>query len=171
MTDTFVFRPGSRVSGVKPEAAAKELARIRKQRGGLDAESVVNAARPETSTLHPTFEWDDSVAGERYRLIQARTLIRAVQVVRNDEPARSVYAYVPALNRNDGEYDPTDTIAEHVDRFTLALGGAMRYLQSAQERVEELKRAAGDQPEDKVAAIALASQALHTAQQAIRTLQ
>jgi hypothetical protein len=59
--------------------AQRELERIRAQHGGhLQAEHVVDAARPQNSVLHPHFEWDDSRAGEQYRLIQARQLIKIV---------------------------------------------------------------------------------------------
>ena len=37
---------------------------------------LVEAARPETSPLHSLFTWDDQIAAERLRLIQARTVIR-----------------------------------------------------------------------------------------------
>lgn len=170
MKRSYIFREGSRVSGVSPDTAAKELERIRKQHGAVTPESVVAEARPEDAPLHPTFEWDNGVAGEKYRLIQARTLIRAVQVVTDDEKPTTVYTYVPPPQpAGSGEYHPTATIAQQVDRYALALSDAMRFLRSAQDRVDELKRAAGGQP-DKVAAITLAAQALTTAEQAIKSL-
>lgn len=47
-----------------------------KHNGILDAENVVEEARPEDSPLHDKFEWDDSEAGHQWRLQQARNLIR-----------------------------------------------------------------------------------------------
>lgn len=46
----------------------------------ITPEAVVDAARDQTSPLHDQFEWDDSVAGEAYRLQQARALIKRVTV-------------------------------------------------------------------------------------------
>lgn len=48
--------------------------------GVIHPEDVVDAARPDTSPLHPHFEWDDSVAAEKHRVWQARQLIRNVHV-------------------------------------------------------------------------------------------
>lgn len=48
--------------------------------GRLTAAGVLDSARDSASPLHRCFEWDDSVAGERYRLDQARRLIRSVRV-------------------------------------------------------------------------------------------
>lgn len=165
----YVYREGARVPGVKPEVAARELAHIRKTHGKA-ASAVVDAARPDDAPLHPAFEWDDSLAGEQFRLIQARNLIRAIQVIRDDQPARSVYAYVPAAKgEGEGEYEQIEVLAQQVDRFTLALADAMKFLRSAQDRVEELRTAAGDQP-DRAAILTLAAQALSTAEQAFKTL-
>jgi len=170
MANKFIFREGSRITGVKPEVAGRELERIRKTRGGLKSEDVVEEARPEAAPLHPVFEWDDSVAGEKFRRVQASTLIRSIQVERGNDAKETVYAYVPSISKEPGEYDRTDSLSKHVDRFTLALTEALKDLHSAQERVAELKRAAGDQPEDRVSVILLASQALQAAEHAIRTL-
>lgn len=44
--------------------------------GLLKPETVLEAARPPTSPLHSRFDWDDTEAAEKYRLWQARQLIR-----------------------------------------------------------------------------------------------
>jgi len=64
------------------EELEQELSRLTEEGGGtLLAVRVVDAARPPRSTLHRYFEWDDSIAGEAYRLIQAGALIRSVRVI------------------------------------------------------------------------------------------
>lgn len=58
-------------------AAMAELQRMSKARGGkISPEELVEAARDPGSPLHDFFEWDDAEAAERYRLVQARTLLR-----------------------------------------------------------------------------------------------
>ena len=54
--------------------------------GPAGPEELVDRARPADSQIHYLFEWDDTVAGERYRLEQARLYIARVE-------------YVPALER------------------------------------------------------------------------
>lgn len=60
----------------------QELARIHRESETklLTAAAVVDAARDEDSPLHEHFEWDDSVAGEQFRIIQARQIIRAIVI-------------------------------------------------------------------------------------------
>jgi len=46
--------------------------------GYRDAESVVKAARSKKRELHKCFEWDDSKAGQAFRLEQARLVMRMI---------------------------------------------------------------------------------------------
>jgi hypothetical protein len=73
--------------------------------GKLSPEQVVTEASKAGSPLHDCFEWDDSVAGHKYRLSQARDLIRSVQVVITVHE-RTLYApkYVhdPRAGKNAG---------------------------------------------------------------------
>ena len=57
-----------------------ELLAIRKQYGRLTADLVLDEARDPGHVLHGRFCWDDGEAAERYRLGQARNLIRSVKV-------------------------------------------------------------------------------------------
>lgn len=57
-----------------------ELRRLCEAAGELTPEAVVAEARPDDSPLHSHFEWDDTIAGEQYRLVQASEMIRKAQV-------------------------------------------------------------------------------------------
>lgn len=61
-----------------------ELQAVRKANGFLTPEAVVQAATPDSHPLHNRFEWDDTVAGHRWRVHQAHELIRSVTVQRRD---------------------------------------------------------------------------------------
>lgn len=65
--------------------------------GRLTPEEVVADAKDPKSPLHSYFDWDDDVAARKYRIAQARTLIRSVrvEVTINDE-----VLYAPAFTRD-----------------------------------------------------------------------
>lgn len=65
-----------------------ELLRLSHEHDGLlKPEMVVDAARQEASPLHEYFEWDDTEAGRRYRILQATRLIRvSVTLIGGDRP-------------------------------------------------------------------------------------
>lgn len=50
----------------------------------LTPENLVNEARAETSPLHSAFEWNDTVAAEKYRCEQARLMIANIVWVESD---------------------------------------------------------------------------------------
>jgi hypothetical protein len=63
------------------EAVEQELCRLTEEGGGtLSPWRVVEVARNKSNPLHECFEWSDAVAASKYRLTQARELIRSFQV-------------------------------------------------------------------------------------------
>lgn len=75
MTVSAIQKKESRAIGTNP-AIIDELKALTEQNNGLlKAEQVVEAARDENSSLHSRFEWDDTEAAEKFRLIQARMII------------------------------------------------------------------------------------------------
>lgn len=84
-----------------PELAGSRLEYIRDQnKGRLTPEVVLEDARPEDSPLHPAFEWDDTVAAERYRKNQAQAMIQAVVIVAS-ENRPEVRAFVSVVQADD----------------------------------------------------------------------
>lgn len=72
---------------IKADVAYGELEKIKgNNNGSLTAGIVLLNAKKARSPLHKQFEWDDSAAAEEYRLVQARLLIRSVEVVYKDAP-------------------------------------------------------------------------------------
>jgi len=60
----------------------EELEQIRKDNGGvLRPRDVVAFAKDPDTALNGRFEWDDGLAAERFRLWQARELIRVIVIV------------------------------------------------------------------------------------------
>lgn len=57
-----------------------ELLAIREEYGKLTAQAVITAASEPDHPLHDRFEWDDTAAAAKYRLDQARRLIRVVRI-------------------------------------------------------------------------------------------
>jgi len=115
--------------------------------GSVKSTELVDEARPKNSPAHPAFEWDDTLAGEEYRLIQARKWIRVVEIIReaDSEPERLVH--VPRIvtsddARRDGEYKPISVVVERPDEFARALSQAREKFASAKRAMDDLYRAA-----------------------------
>lgn len=78
----YEWKPGSRFK-VDANTAGAVCGQL-EAAGNLTAKSLLDASRPEDAPLHSEFEWDDSVAAEKFREDQARSIIRHL-VVRLDE--------------------------------------------------------------------------------------
>ncbi len=79
----YRFKPGSRFA-VPAQLVGDRLAALTAVNGHVTAPEVVEDARPADAQLHRLFEWDDSVAGEKFRIEQARHVIRSVHPVHVD---------------------------------------------------------------------------------------
>ena len=62
-------------------AIADALKALRDEDGLLRIEKVVEAATAPASPLHDHFEWNDGEAARRFRLHQARTLRRGMDLL------------------------------------------------------------------------------------------
>lgn len=72
---------------VSASVAGQEIERIRLAQGdSFAAADLVDAARPDDAPLHPEFEWNDGIAGQAYRIDQARWIMRHLIVVRENLP-------------------------------------------------------------------------------------
>lgn len=82
---------GGRSFKVPADAVGTAVERIAKRDGVCHPSSLVEEARPETSALHPLFEWNDRVAAEAHRVSQARHALTSLRIVviegKNEPPA------------------------------------------------------------------------------------
>ena len=81
---------------VKAEKVAQHLADLERVNGVVTRLDFVDSARDANSEFHCLFEWDDTIAGEKYRLHQASTIIRAIRidVEREEKKPLKISAYV-----------------------------------------------------------------------------
>ena len=70
------------LSNVTPQVVGEELEKVREQGGGMIfPRAVIDHARPSDSPLHSCFEWNDTEAAEKFRIVQARGVIKSVEIV------------------------------------------------------------------------------------------
>jgi hypothetical protein len=86
------WKDGSRGKG-DATACYAELERIRGLKGCLLPEDVVALASADNNPLHQEFTWDDSVAADKFRKEEARSLMRSIRVVYAEAPTIPTRAY------------------------------------------------------------------------------
>lgn len=88
----YKFKHGSHVTGVSAQVAGETCARL-EQEGRLTPQDLVEESRPEDAPTHNAFEWNDSIAAERYRETQASYIIRSI-VVKPEATAEPVRGFI-----------------------------------------------------------------------------
>jgi len=160
--------------GVSAQTIGEELTRIWTANGQkLLPRDLVQEARPAGAALHRCFEWDDAVAGEAFRLQQARILIRAIRV-ETDQGPQNLFVHVKVESKETKPfYQSTLVIAERPIEYMAALAEARQKLREASESFDELRRLAGGERRDdsELAKLTAIAEALATASQVAARLQ
>jgi len=121
------------------------LEALRKKGGGvLTPEAVLADAKAKASPLHAHFDWDDTVAAHRYRLIQAGQLIVRVKVTIEPRTQRDVQVDVQMYEQTGQEqgervYRHIADIATNEEYYAELLDSAKKELQAFQRRYQSLK--------------------------------
>lgn len=114
----------------------------RKHKGILNPKDVVQFARNSDTALHQEFEWNDKIAGDAYRILQAREVIRTrVTVLRpNTEPVRAYVSLPNDRKRNGGYREINEVLANDTWREQLIESALieMRAFQAKYKAIKEL---------------------------------
>ena len=110
--------------------------------GRITAPAVLDAARPASSPIHDCFDWNDSEAAEKWRLEQARELIRRVKIelVYQEVSVRTV-KYVADPARNDGY---TDIVKARAPSLSEIMSAEWRNVLALAQRAQSIATARGD---------------------------
>ena len=124
---------------IKPnlaQAIGNECERLEAE-GRLTPQSLVDASRPEDAPLHGCFEWDDTVAAEKWRQTQAAYIIRSVEVTveETSEPTR---AFVATIKDNKREYQSIGYVLRDTNSREYLLEQAKKELLSFKRKYQNL---------------------------------
>jgi hypothetical protein len=120
---------------------ARELESIRATHGGLlKPEDVVDFAKNPQTALHSAFVWDDTEAAAKYRLDQARQVIRLVVTIIGDspEPVRA-FVSIPSDRVSGGGYRSMADVVSDSSRRAEMLREALERLLSVKRKYAHLQ--------------------------------
>jgi hypothetical protein len=123
-------------------ALGSTLERIQSSRGRWSALEVVNAARPKNSPIHGLFEWNNSIAAERFRLAQARDHIAHLTVVVMTDKKETTMSVAFSIGRGDG-YTAAETVLSSDELRGQLLAQALSEARTWRNRYQFIKELAG----------------------------
>jgi hypothetical protein len=134
----YVFRDGVIIQNRKladPQKIGEAIDEARRKTpiDGDVREVLVKAARARRHALHNHLEWDDAIAGHRYRLEQINDLIRITCVIDEGGEPRPAFISVVSNGSHRAFYSPAE-IENSQKLQTAALLAAERDLESFERR-------------------------------------
>lgn len=107
----------------------------------LSNKSVLTYAKEnKNSELYKCFEWNDEIASEKYRLIQASNVISSISFVVNEEPLekQKIYYSVKTEEENVNMFKNIKGILEDDSEYSKLCGKAKNELESCTEKYNKL---------------------------------
>lgn len=102
---------------------------------------ILDKARDSTTELHKCFEWDDSVAAEKYRLQQARQIVGSLvyQKAETEQPeAPKIRVMQSIVTEDTMVYKPIKIIVQNQNEYSQLLIRAKKELTAFKSRYERL---------------------------------
>jgi hypothetical protein len=124
------------------KAAREELDFIRNQHGGLlKPTDVLEYARNDQTALHKFFEWDDTEAAAKYRLQQARAIIRVVvQIIPSTDEKIRAFVSLSSDRHNGNGYRVITDVMDDEALTEILLQDAKNELAAFSRKYQKLER-------------------------------
>ena len=125
-----------RLAKVSADVAGRECERLAATSEGLMPDTLLDASRDAAAPLHGCFTWDDAVAGEAYRRIEARQIINALIIEPDAERKEPVRAFFRVQDART--FEPTGVILREQDKRAAQLATALRELAAFRRKYQQL---------------------------------
>ena len=137
----MVYKWESYKYSVPAEVVGAEFEKIEKEHGKVTSEYVLDSARDTDSPLHSMFEWNNEIAGEKYRLHQATIIILSLKVEKETEkkPKTLRAYYNVSESEKKGSFINVDSAFSNPDTQEIILKRALREFQAFRTKYENLK--------------------------------
>lgn len=124
------FKIESLYKGIDPYKVYEEIQSLGEN---VKPEMIVAAAQDSNSELHKCFEWDDTEAARKYRIIQAGNLVRNLVIVESKEKSEPQQIRVMYTSQ-DGGYKQTKLILQNQDEYETLKNRAMAELRAIKNK-------------------------------------
>lgn len=126
-----------------PQVVGKHLMALAQRLGrpfdAFTPDDVIEDARDPSSPLHSLFQWDNMLAAEQYRRVQARLILGGIRFRVEQAAAPTTIAFVNVRLEGQGRaYVPTTLAMRNTELARQVRADALHGLQGWQRRYREL---------------------------------
>ena len=120
-----------------PQKVAEEIIAIGDE---ATPAQILEKGRSEETELHKCFEWNDSIAAEKYRLSQARKICEVLVIQRlPDAPKEAPEIRIFHKTENTGGYKPINRIVQNDDEYQKLLQRAFAEFHALKIKYQNLQ--------------------------------
>ena len=122
------------------QKVGEELEKIEKKDVVSSKNVLIYAKQNKNSELYKCFEWDDKIAGEKYRLSQASQVISSISVVINEKPLekQKVYYKIKTEEKETGSFKNIKDILKNDTEYIAMCNKAEDELKKCTEKYHKL---------------------------------
>lgn len=138
MTETIIKWSINGIFKADPGKCYKEIQEIGDEVGPAQ---IVERAKDKSSELHKCFEWNNTIAAQKYRIEQARSVIRHLIVVNHDmgtDNSEPIQFRVMMKNERtaDSSYKQTIVMVKDEDEYKKLLAQAYEELRAFKKKYQ-----------------------------------
>ena len=120
---------------VDANKVAQEIREIGEE---VTSQQIVDRARDESSELHKCFEWDDTIAAEKWRLVQARYVVHHLVIKEESVPQDRPEIRYFVKPKSEGGYKQTRVVVRIDTEYNALLKQAWAELQMFKQKYSML---------------------------------
>lgn len=122
------------------QRVGEELEGLEKTKEITNKNVLEYAKNNKNSELYKCFEWDNTIAGEKYRLRQASQIITSISFVIEEEPLKKqkVYYSIKSKKEETRIFKNIKDIIENDDEYSILCEKAKNELETCKNNYEEL---------------------------------
>ena len=132
------WKAGVGIFHADAQTVAEEILSIGEE---ASAAQILDKARDEATELHKCFEWDDTAAAEKYRLVQARNITANLVIRRTEEEVKENKPEIRIFHKTEASsgYKPIQVIVKHEDEYENLLKRAYAELHAFKIKYQNLQ--------------------------------
>lgn len=136
----YKWKSGARIKG-DAQASGELMEELSVSEEGLTARTLLEANIPEGAPLHNDYDWDDSIAADKWRLQQSNQFIASLTVVvfedKGDASTDQPRAF--HITTQEHNYDSLNVILSEPSKYEAMLQSAKAELNTFKRKYEILK--------------------------------
>lgn len=137
----MVYKWETPIYTVDANIVGQEVQKLEKEKGSFTRQDMVDRARKKSNPMHDLFEWDDSIAAEKFRCKQAGEILSNLKIVVEGDGQQVSRAWVNVKKiapNCKAQYVNIEVAMKDEETKTTVFENALKELENFKRKYENL---------------------------------